>query len=455
MARPPAPDSRAQILNARRELKMARSAHAYVRGSTDRFYRWIETQTSARLPSGPPVWICGDCHVGNLGPIGHRAGSTVIELRDLDQTVIGNPAHDVLRLALSLAMSARSSDLPGVTTARLTEDLVAGYEQSFVGEVSEDIDALPAPIRLVMKRAVKRTWRHVFDERLGRQRLRRRRRQIPLGSRFWPLDDKERAAIRDTVELDSVRHLVTHLEERDDNAKIEFVDAAFWVKGCSSLGLWRAAVLVDIVETKKRGERRTPSLLDFKQAVVASSPWAPGYDPDLAPAQRVVAGARKLAPALGDRMVATDLLDRSVYIRELLPQDLKVELDHLSVEDGRAVAYYLGMVVGRAHGRQMPAADRERWRVEMATHRSKNLDAPGWLWQALVELVAVHEHAYLEHCRRHALATHKFPEIIEAVPPEVLPIVVNATDSPAMQSVESAADAPPDDEIVSRDPALQ
>jgi hypothetical protein len=91
----------------------------------------------------------------------------------------------------------------------------------------------------------------------------------------------------------------------------------------------------------------------------------------------------------------------------------------------------------------------------MATHRSKNIDAPGWLWQALVELVAVHEHAYLEHCRRYALATHKFPEIIEAVPPEVLPIVVNATDSPAMQSVESAADAPPDDEIVSRDPALQ
>jgi hypothetical protein len=110
------------------------------------------------------VWICGDCHVGNLGPIGHREGSTVIELRDLDQTVVGNPAHDVIRLALSLAMSARSSDLPGVTTARITEDLVAGYEQSFVGDVSKDIDALPAPIRLVMKRAVKRTWRHVFKD---------------------------------------------------------------------------------------------------------------------------------------------------------------------------------------------------------------------------------------------------------------------------------------------------
>jgi uncharacterized protein (DUF2252 family) len=444
MAKPPAPDARAPILNARRELKMARSAHAYVRGSTDRFYRWLDTQTTSKVPSGPPVWICGDCHVGNLGPIGHRAGDTVIELRDLDQTVIGNPAHDVIRLALSLAMSARSSDLPGVTTARITEDLVAGYEQSFVREVSEGIDALPTPIRLVMKRAVKRTWRHVFKERLGA-----RRRKIKLGSRFWPLSDTERAAVQELVTLDSVRHLVTHLENRDDDAKIELVDAAFWVKGCSSLGLWRAAVLVDIVEGSKKHERRTPSLLDIKQAVVASTPWAAGHRTELAPGERVVAGARRLAPALGERMVATDLLDRSVYIRELLPQDLKVELDHLSVEDGQAVAYYLGMVVGRAHGRQMSEADRKRWHVEMATHRSKNIDAPGWLWQSLVELVAVHELAYLEHCRRYALAAHKFPDP-EVLPPEVLePILVQAEDSPAMQSVEAAADAPSDDGVIS------
>jgi len=33
------------------------------------------------------------------------------EIRDLDQTVIGNPAHDLVRLALSLSMAARSSDI--------------------------------------------------------------------------------------------------------------------------------------------------------------------------------------------------------------------------------------------------------------------------------------------------------------------------------------------------------
>ncbi len=36
----------------------------------------------------------------------------------------------LVRLALSLAMAARSSDLPGVVTARLVEELMAGYLES-------------------------------------------------------------------------------------------------------------------------------------------------------------------------------------------------------------------------------------------------------------------------------------------------------------------------------------
>ena len=177
--RGPAPHERSRVLDARRELKMARSAHAFVRGSTERFYEGLASPATTTIPAGPPVWICGDCHIGNLGPIGHTEGRAVVEMRDLDQAVIGNPAHDLVRLALSLAMAARSSDLPGVTTARLTEDLVFGYERAFEGDtVSEDIAELPAPIGVVMKRAVKRTWKRLFDERIGGAR-----RMIPLGQR--------------------------------------------------------------------------------------------------------------------------------------------------------------------------------------------------------------------------------------------------------------------------------
>jgi uncharacterized protein (DUF2252 family) len=123
---------RAVMLRQGRKLKMAQSAHAYVRGNTRKFYEWLNTTDSSKIPQGPPIWICGDCHVGNLGPLADRAGAIDIQIRDLDQAVIGNPAHDLIRLGLSLAMAARSSALPGVTTARMAEQMMLGYEEVLV-----------------------------------------------------------------------------------------------------------------------------------------------------------------------------------------------------------------------------------------------------------------------------------------------------------------------------------
>src|ERR1700734_424499 len=114
-----APAARQVPLLAAQNSKMARSAHAYVRGSTVRFYAWLRDRGHRAIPAGPPVWICGDCHVGNLGPVANADGEIDIQIRDLDQTVIGNPAHDLIRLALSLCTAARGSDLPGVTAAKM------------------------------------------------------------------------------------------------------------------------------------------------------------------------------------------------------------------------------------------------------------------------------------------------------------------------------------------------
>jgi uncharacterized protein (DUF2252 family) len=46
----------------------------------------------------------------------------------MDQTVIGNPAYDLARLGLSLAMAVRGSNLPGVTTAYMLENMIHGYQ---------------------------------------------------------------------------------------------------------------------------------------------------------------------------------------------------------------------------------------------------------------------------------------------------------------------------------------
>ena len=102
-------------------------------------------------------------------------------------------------------------------------------------------------------------------------------------------------------------------------------------------------------------------------------------------------------------MLASRLLGSAVFVRELLPQDLKLDIDHLTQQEAVGVARYLAGVVGRAHARQMNGAERRAWRAELQRSRSKSLDAPSWLWNSVVELVGTHEAAYLQHCRKYAL----------------------------------------------------
>ena len=164
------PDKRLPLLTAERNQKMTVSAHAYVRGNTGKFYEWLEASQRANVPEGPAVWICGDCHVGNLGPVASAQGKLAIQIRDLDQTVIGNPAHDLIRLALSLAMAARGSDLPGITTARMLERMMDGYESAFrpeaQGDKSHPRAEMPRIVASVMREAAGRSWKHLADERI-------------------------------------------------------------------------------------------------------------------------------------------------------------------------------------------------------------------------------------------------------------------------------------------------
>jgi uncharacterized protein (DUF2252 family) len=382
---------RAWLLNGQ-NLKMAQSAHAYVRGNTAKFYEWLE-KAKGTVPDGPAIWICGDCHVGNLGPVANAEGEVEIGIRDLDQTVIGNPAHDLIRLGLSLATAARGSDLPGVTTALMLEQMVKGYTSALQANSRKKPlhrDGLK-PVQLVMKEALNRKWRHLAEERIEDVEP-----TIPLGPKFWALTKQERDEIHQLFQSDEVGSLIACLHKRDKEDAIEVLDAAYWMKGCSSLGRLRYAILL--------GVNKRYCLIDIKEAVQAR---APGYDNADIPrnhADRVVAGARALTPFLGERMLAAKLLKKPVVLRELRPQDLKLELETMSREEAIAAANFLAAVVGRSHARQMSTAEKKNWKV-ILSRQSKSLDAPSWLWTSVVDLIAGHEAAYLEHCRLYALSS--------------------------------------------------
>ncbi len=402
-------EQRLPALQTRRQLKMARDAHAYVRGSTEQFYEWLSTSEGRAIPDGPTVWICGDAHVGNLGPIARADEFIEVELRDLDQTVPGNPAYDLVRLALSLAMAARSSDLPGVVTARLVEELMSGYLDAFEHPDEDGSRSDSTAVRFVVRAALRRKWRHLHRERIGKKP------KFPRGNRFLPLSTEEREAVDRFLDREHVRRLITRIDARDDDASIRVLDAAYWVKGCSSLGQWRCAALVDVLGHGQ--ESGGYSLLDLKEATAPVAPIRDASEVPVHQGERVVRGARALSPTLGERMLSGTIAGHEVFVRELMPQDLKIELEMLDDIEARATARALARIVGVAHARQLAGPTRAAWQRDLQRSATRWLDAPSWLWSSVVHLIGVHERAYLEHCRRYALSVEKARERAAAEPP--------------------------------------
>ena len=91
-----------------------------------KFYEWLEVQKRGTLSEGLAVWILRRLSCRQSWTAGDANGKIRVQIRDLDQTVVGNPSHDLIRVALSLATASRGSNLPGVTAAKMMESMIQG-----------------------------------------------------------------------------------------------------------------------------------------------------------------------------------------------------------------------------------------------------------------------------------------------------------------------------------------
>ena len=366
-------------LDLRRRQRMARSAYSFVRGDISNYYGHVR-ELGVAMPEGPALWICGDCHFGNLGPLSDGRDAVDVQIRDLDQTVVGNPSQDVLRLALSFASVARASDIPGERILRIIAEVLHGYA---AGLGDEGAAPEPAGVKAIRRHASNRVWHQFAQDRLGGSSP-----TITQGKHFWPLFLKEKHDLADLVADPAIARRVLDV---DRPGEIELVDAAYWVKGCSSLGHLRFAVTV------RAGKQIF--LLDVKEAVAPLPPIARGSTMPAGDAHRVVEGARALSPNLGARLVAAEVAGRPVFVRVLSPKDLKLEKEVLVGRDAEMTARHLGSVVGQAHGRQLSAGERMAWARKVAAFGEGE-----WLWQGTLALIGRYEAAYLRHCAETMIA---------------------------------------------------
>lgn len=392
------PADRKSCLKRLQAQKMARSIHAFVRGSTERFYELLSDAVA--LPEAPTLWICGDCHMGNLGPIADDAGRVSILLRDFDHATLAHPAYDICRLALSMTVLARSSDIPGIATVHMLEALLDGYASAFMEHPSSAANELPASLHLDVRKAHRKSWKTLAKERTSGQTL-----QLPLGRAFWSITKPERTALKELFARAEMVELATQLRHRANDATVVLEDAAYWRKGCSSLGHLRFAVLLDVDQQGSTGEDMC--LMDVKEARASCVPSA---DVDHLPPDhgaRVITAARALAPALGERMRSARMLGASVFVRELMPQDMKLDVRRLDPDEARRMALYLGRVVGRAHARQLGESERRAWLRELRHGQKKSSHAPAWLWQGTMAPLAELDAAYIDHCRKYVRQSEK------------------------------------------------
>jgi uncharacterized protein (DUF2252 family) len=139
----------------------------------------------------------------------------------------------------------------------------AAFAPEARGETVDRGSDMPETVRLAMRRAAGLSWKHLADERIEESEP-----LIPLGKRFWPLTSEEHATVEGLFAEEPVRKLATSLRSRAEEAEVRVLDAAYWRKGCSSLGRLRLAVLL----AAGRGKEELHCLMDVKEAAAAAGP---------------------------------------------------------------------------------------------------------------------------------------------------------------------------------------
>jgi len=370
------PDSLALLLDQERQRlpwlvpirhsRMAESPFAFFRGAA----AVMASDLSRQPHSGLMVQLCGDAHLLNFGFYASPERQLLFDINDFDETHPGPFEWDLIRLATSLVLAARSLGLRESQQNKICRRGMKAYAEAmahFAALPFLQMWSLKLPLTVLIKEKAGANFRRHLEQvtaaalhRNNRQAVRklcesdqngclRFRHEPPLIWRFDQLPPEWISDMNWTDWLDQIKvHYMNNLPaaQRHVMAQFKVSDAALKAVGVGSVGT-RCAVTVFV------GDHPDDVLvLQGKQAV--SSVLAPYLD-EVVPehqGKRVVQGQRLMQTA-SDPFLGwgTNPLGNHIYFRQFRDWKASVDVSQLDADGLKDYGKLCGWTLAKAHAR--------------------------------------------------------------------------------------------------------
>jgi uncharacterized protein (DUF2252 family) len=337
--------------------RMAENPFAFFRGTFHLFARDVLTGVSGPLPlltgEGSEMDVVGDLHSENYGTFKADDGLVHYDINDFDETTTGRFDFDVCRLAVSLFLAARDRRDPLERAVLAPLAAVQTYSEALRRLLTkgkgqpEDVNERTASgceaiDTLVREAAAVR--RPAFIGKLTQPGD--KKRTLIRSVKYFNLADAERTQALRLLEDYRTRH---GKEEHEGFWKVE--DVCGRVSGIGSMGRYRYVVLL----AGKGSEEARNVLLEFKEARPSAYDLYrnrdTGGDALRRRAERVVTMQRQSQAASNRHLGHAVDGETSFQVRQLGPQDARVEAGPLKPGGLEAVGRVQATILARVHAR--------------------------------------------------------------------------------------------------------
>jgi len=322
----------------RKYAAMRADAFAFLRGTCHLFYEdWPHVSP---LNDAPQTWICGDLHLENFGSYKGDNRLTYFDLSDFDESVLAPCMWDVARFLTSVLVGAHTLQIE----SRLALDLCMVFLQAYATALADGkarwVERATARgmVKDLLQGLRKRRRADFLDSRTKRQGRKRRLRLD--GKRALPVNDQDRTRVEGFMQRFAAAQA--------DPAFFQILDVARRIAGTGSLGLERYVILVH-----GRSNPDENFLLDLKwEPGSALAPYVPNRQPTWQhEAERVVAIQQRMQAIAPAFLQAVTIDERSYVLRELLPTEDRLQLQHWHGKSRRLerVMDVMGKLVAWSH----------------------------------------------------------------------------------------------------------